>query len=268
MSLWTRVARPRPATVRSTYIYWHDVPSCWFVPQLAARPRARQHGPLRTDACEQEQTGLSRDEEGDGGMAAERGRPSLTERRRQETRVEIAETAAALFAEHGYEATTVEDIAEAAGVSLRTFYRYCSSKEDALTPLVTSGVGQLVDALAAQPADEPLIAAVERVFATPMSGRRLADQEPGRALVRLMGDVPALRSRWAAAVQEMRERLQPVLAARTGRPADSLEVRLLAGAVLDAFTAAVEQWAAGGDEPEDLLVLTRRALAFLRLDEL
>ncbi|MCX4631486.1 hypothetical protein [Streptomyces sp. NBC_01443] len=48
---------------------------------------------------------------------------------------------------------------------------------------------------------------------------------------------------------------------------DSLEVRLLAGAVLDAFTAAVEHWA-GQDEPEDLLVLTRRALAFQRLDEL
>ncbi|WP_406180084.1 hypothetical protein [Streptomyces sp. NBC_01006] len=55
-------------------------------------------------------------------------------------------------------------------------------------------------------------------------------------------------------------------AARTGRPADSLEVRLLAGSVLDAFTAAVD-WA-GQDEPEDLLVLTRRALTFLRLDEL
>ncbi|MFE6843774.1 hypothetical protein [Streptomyces sp. NPDC057686] len=57
------------------------------------------------------------------------------------------------------------------------------------------------------------------------------------------------------------------LATRTGRPADSLEVRLLAGAVLDAFTAAVGHWA-GQDEPEDLLVLTRRALAFQRVDEL
>ncbi|MFB7783558.1 TetR/AcrR family transcriptional regulator [Streptomyces vinaceus] len=200
-------------------------------------------------------------------MPAERGRPPLTERRRQATRVEIAETAAALFADRGYEATTVEDIAAAAGVSLRTFYRYCSSKEDALTPLVTSGVGQLVDALAAQPADEPLTAAVDRVFATPMSERRLAEAEPGRALVRLMGSVPALRSHWLAAVQELRDRLLPVLAARTGRPADSLEVRLLAGALLDAVTAAAEHWAAR-DEPEDLLALTHRAMAFLRLDQL
>lgn len=108
---------------------------------------------------------------------------------------------------------------------------------------------------------------MEAVFTTPVSERRLADADPGRALVRLMGGVPALRSRWLAAVQEMRERLLPVLAARTGRPADSLEVRLLAGAVLDAFTAAVEHWAAQ-DEPEDLFALTRRALPFLRLDEL
>ncbi|WP_158709961.1 hypothetical protein [Streptomyces katrae] len=56
-------------------------------------------------------------------------------------------------------------------------------------------------------------------------------------------------------------------AARTGRPADSLEVRLPTGAVRDAFTAAVEHRAAQ-DEPEDLLALTRRAPAFQRLDEL
>ncbi|MCR8578755.1 TetR/AcrR family transcriptional regulator [Streptomyces sp. Isolate_219] len=47
----------------------------------------------------------------------------MSERRRQETRLEIAEAAAALFSGQGYEATTVEGIALATGISLRAFYR-------------------------------------------------------------------------------------------------------------------------------------------------
>ncbi|MDX2939798.1 helix-turn-helix domain-containing protein, partial [Streptomyces ipomoeae] len=56
----------------------------------------------------------------------------LRERRRDATRREIAHCAAALFESQGFQATTVEEIAYAAGLSLRTFYRYCESKETAL----------------------------------------------------------------------------------------------------------------------------------------
>ncbi|WP_328687194.1 TetR family transcriptional regulator [Streptomyces caniferus] len=200
-------------------------------------------------------------------MTAARGRPSLTERRRQETRLEIAETAAALFAHRGYEATTVEDIATAAGISLRTFYRYCAAKEDALTPVVTSGVGVLVRELATRPAEEPLTRAVRAAFDASVSARRLADPEQVRRLVRIMGTVPALRMRWLAAGRDMQDQLVPVLAARKGVPEDSMEVRLLACALLDAFGVALEHWA-GQDEPGDLAELTLRAVRYLHLDAL
>ncbi|MFF0739524.1 TetR/AcrR family transcriptional regulator [Streptomyces sp. NPDC004111] len=199
-------------------------------------------------------------------MAAARGRPSLTEQRRLRTRLEIAEAAATLFADRGYDTTTVEDIASAAGLSLRTFYRYCPAKEDALTPLYTSGLDLLVDALAAHPAEEPLSAAVEASFASATAERRLEDVARTRRLVRVMGTAPALRTRWLATGQEMRERLAPALASRTGTPADSLEVSLLTTAVLDALTVTMEHWA-WQDEPAELLDLIRRALTFLRLDE-
>ncbi|MFJ9848193.1 TetR family transcriptional regulator [Streptomyces sp. NPDC101150] len=200
-------------------------------------------------------------------MTAARGRPTLTERRRQETRMEIAEAAAALFADQGYDATTVEDIALAAGISLRTFYRYCAAKEDALTPVLTSSVGQLVEQLATRPVDEPLTSAVRAAFGMSTSARRLADTERARRLIRVMGSVPAIRMRWMAAGRDMQDRLVPVLAARTGAPQDSLEVRLLACALIDAITVATEHWARQ-DDPEDVAELTRRALDYLRVDEL
>lgn len=200
-------------------------------------------------------------------MAAARGRPSLTEHRRLRTRLEIAEAAAALFADRGYDTTTVEDIASAAGISLRTFYRYCPAKEDALTPLFASSVGQLVDALAEHPVEEPLSAAIEASFGTATAERRLEDAARARRLVRVLGTVPVLKMRWLAVGREMQERLAPALAARTGASADSLEVRLLTTAVLDAFTITMEHWA-WQDEPEELVGLMRRALKFLRIDEL
>ncbi|MFI9051495.1 TetR/AcrR family transcriptional regulator [Streptomyces sp. NPDC053427] len=200
-------------------------------------------------------------------MTAARGRPTLTERRRQETRMEIAEAAASLFSDQGYDATTVEDIASAAGISLRTFYRYCAAKEDALTPVLTSSVGQLVEEIAARPVDEPLTSAVRTAFGTSTSTRRLADTERARRLIRVMGGVPAIRMRWMAAGRDMQDRLVPVLAARSGAPQDSLEVRLLASALIDAISVAMEHWARQ-DAPEDIAELTRRALDYLRIDEL
>lgn len=75
-------------------------------------------------------------------------RASLTERRKAETQLEIARTAAALFAERGT-AVTADDIARASGVALRTFYRYFRTKEEAVRPLLADGVRQWTDELAA-----------------------------------------------------------------------------------------------------------------------
>src|SRR6059058_2293292 len=66
------------------------------------------------------------------------GRPTLTERRKAQTRREIAETALVLFAREGYDGVSAEAIAEEAGVSLRTFYRYFTGKDAVLSPIVTT----------------------------------------------------------------------------------------------------------------------------------
>src|ERR1700756_3846365 len=78
-------------------------------------------------------------------------RPPLSERRRAHTRREIAESAVTLFARDGYDSVSVEDISEEAGISLRTFYRYFSAKDEVLSPIFTQATEDLLDHIARRP---------------------------------------------------------------------------------------------------------------------
>ncbi|WP_181784346.1 TetR family transcriptional regulator, partial [Pseudonocardia pini] len=77
------------------------------------------------------------------------GRPALTSAHH------LAEVAQALFVEHGFEATSVDDIAAAAGVSRRTFFRYFSTKSDVLWVESPTELGTFRRLLAEAPPDEP-----------------------------------------------------------------------------------------------------------------
>src|SRR2546421_10211616 len=92
------------------------------------------------------------------------GRPTLTERRKAQTRREIAETALALFARDGYDDVSAEAIAAEAGVSLRTFYRYFSTKDEVLSPIITEATQEFVAAIDARPARAGLATAVQRAY--------------------------------------------------------------------------------------------------------
>ncbi|WP_344444203.1 TetR family transcriptional regulator, partial [Kitasatospora nipponensis] len=155
-------------------------------------------------------------------------RPSLTDRRRAETQLEIATTAAALFAEHGAEATTAEDIARASGVALRTFYRYFRTKEEAVTPLLAAGGQRWVALTAAGPAGLPVPQVLERAAREALTP---ADAETGEGLrwTRALLNDPGLRRVWQAVHQDSEDALVEVLARRCGPAADPLEVRLAAG---------------------------------------
>ncbi|WP_406142183.1 TetR family transcriptional regulator [Streptomyces sp. NBC_01089] len=173
-------------------------------------------------------------------------RPSLTERRKAATQLEIARTAAALFAERGADSTTAEDIARASGIALRTFYRYFRTKEDAVAPLLSSGVKQWIADLRDSPGELPVPRALERAALRALTPTDEAETQAlhwTRGLIRAMDAHPGLRSVWLRVTHDAEEELTPVLAALAGDEVDPLEIRLASAAANTAMRVAVEVWA-------------------------
>src|SRR6478735_6141947 len=93
----------------------------------------------------------------------------LRAQRKEETRTAIRDAAFRLFAEQGYEATTIDDIASAADVSPRTFFRYFPTKDDVVFNDHPERLEDLREMLAARPDDEPILDSLRAVV------RSLAD---------------------------------------------------------------------------------------------
>ncbi|WP_369199993.1 TetR/AcrR family transcriptional regulator [Streptomyces sp. PU-14G] len=196
---------------------------------------------------------------------------SLTERRKAETRTDLARTAAALFVERGVRDTRAEDIAREAGVAPRTFYRYFPTKEEAVAPLFAAGARQWVDATRAAPAHLTLAQALvhgTREALTTDDAANAESLEWVRSLLRLAAANPALRSVWNDAYHASETDLAAALADRAGDPesAAALPVRLVAGTAATAVRVAVETWAAGdapADGPEGPAALAARCITSL-----
>lgn len=177
----------------------------------------------------------------------------LRERRRAATRSEIATAAAELFERNGYENTSVEQIATAAGVSMRTFYRYCSSKDEVLGLHLTSGPDELVAAIA-QHSGLPLLDAVIAGFVA-VSGSVSRRRE-----LRLILKTPALHAAWLTAGRKAQDDLVAVIVERMPN-APLLEAQARAAAIVGILTRVIEAWAA--DDSVALEPATQRALRVL-----
>lgn len=195
---------------------------------------------------------------------------TLTERRKRATQLDIARAAALLFAQHGADQVTVETIAAHSGVSLRTFYRYFRSKEDAIAPLLGVGADRWQAELAATDTITPasIEAAIERVLTPPArtAGPGQPPEELGwmRGILRAGADDAALLNVWYRVNRESEAKLAPILTERMD--ASAMEVRLVAAAATAAIRIAFEVWAdtdaadAGPGSPAELA-----RTAFLRL---
>lgn len=187
-------------------------------------------------------------------------RPALSERRKAQTRREIAETAIELFARDGYDRVSAEAIAIEAGVSLRTFYRYFPAKDAVLSPIVTDGTQELMEAIAARPPGESLATAVQRGYeqVTPEKG-----QAGVQMLIGLFTDVPALRARWLDDLRSIETALVPVIHRRARRPLDDQQAHLTAAAAVTGLRVALE-FSARTASPEPLAETVGHALVYLR----
>lgn len=172
------------------------------------------------------------------------GAPSLTERRKAATQLDIARAACELFAEHGPDGTTAEDIAHRAGVALRTFYRYFRNKQEAVAPLLAGGGDAWRALLAEEDPGTPLAEALERAVTRSLSDLQAIEEglEVTRGLLRAAASDEALRGVWYRVNQDSEERLVPVIARLAGEDAEPMAIRLLAAAATDAIRIALELW--------------------------
>lgn len=164
-------------------------------------------------------------------------RPGLRERKKAKTRAAIQRHALRLFREQGYEATTVNQIADAAEISPSTFFRYFPTKEDvvlydAIDPVAFA-------AFAAQPPGLNPIAALRRALREVLSAMPPEEIEEQRERGLLIFAVPELRSRMLVEVVKSGQVLAEIVGKRVGRGPDDIAVRTLVGAILGAVVAVL-----------------------------
>jgi AcrR family transcriptional regulator len=186
-------------------------------------------------------------------------RAGLRERKKAKTRSAIQHEALRLFREHGYDETTIDQIAEAAEVSPSTFFRYFGTKEEVV--LTDDYDPAIVEAFRDQPIDLSPIAAMRstlRAVFSEVGDDELVDM---RMRMELTLTVPALRAAMMNQFVQTIGEVTELVAERVGRPADDFSVRTLAGATLGVMIAAELQWA---EHPDlHLLALLDEALANL-----
>lgn len=187
----------------------------------------------------------------------------LRERKKARTRQAIRKTAYRLFAEQGYDATPVDQIAAESDVSPSTVFRYFPTKEDIV--LTDEYDETMADMLRARPADEAPLASLRAVMHAQL-GALLKDPEGQLEMVQreeLVRDVPAIRARAHESMSITGRMLGGIIAERTGRPSDDLEVRVFTAAVFGVIHETTMYWVDKGRR-EDLVPLLDRALALLR----
>jgi len=184
---------------------------------------------------------------------------SLRERKKARTKAVIQHEALALFRERGYEATTIEQIAEAAEVAVSTVFRYFPAKEDLV--LTDDYDPLLAAAFRAQPPGLAPVTAMRQSLRTVLSGLSQQELADMRARATLALAVPALRASLLDQLAQAIELIGDMVARHTGRSRDDYAVHTLAGAIYGVLISAEFYWVEHPDS--DLLPLLDQALAHL-----
>ena len=179
----------------------------------------------------------------------------------------IQEAALDLFDERGYDAVTIEQIAEAAEVSPSSVYRYFGTKEHLV--LHDELDVQLLDVVQRELALHPPVDAVRRAIADVMTQFFGRDEELARRKIRYWLAEPAVQRAAALMTEQFAAAIADALAEATGRPSGDLDTTVVATTLVWAMTAAVRHWHATGyaqpleDELQQALALLENGL---RLD--
>jgi AcrR family transcriptional regulator len=170
-------------------------------------------------------------------------RPGLRERKKAETRRALRVSAFELAVERGPDHVTVADIADAANVSVRTFFNYYPSKESAIVGIDSVLVEAARQRLLARPASESPFDALRQVL-TPDEGdvSDLADSQGTR--VRLVLAHPGLKDAQLAGLAELSRVLTQAVAQRVGLDPNDLYAAMVVGSMIAAFHLVISRWEA------------------------
>ena len=174
--------------------------------------------------------------------------PDWRQRKKAETRDRIRACALRLFLEQGYDATTVEQIAAAAGVSHMTFFRYFPAKEDVV--LSDSYDPMIARLLEQTPDGWPLLKRIRSALLEGLAQVYETDRDTLLAQNRLIAATPALRDRlWADQIATQQLFLR-ALGDGGGHDRPSLQVRVTVAACLAAASTAILAWVENDGTPE------------------
>jgi TetR/AcrR family transcriptional regulator, regulator of mycofactocin system len=178
-------------------------------------------------------------------------------RRRATSRAELEQVAFALFAARGFDATTVDEIAAAAGIGRRTFFRYFPSKNDIPWGAFEDELERMRVRLKACPPEVPLADAIRVAL---IDFNRVAPEQVPlhRRRMELILRVPTLLAHSTLRFTAWREVVAEFVAERTGRRQDDLAPQAVAHAVLGVAVAAYEHWL--DDQGSDLPALLDDAM--------
>jgi AcrR family transcriptional regulator len=185
---------------------------------------------------------------------------TLQERKQQFVRDAIWDAAIDLFDRKGFDETTVEEIAQAAGTSRRSFFRYFESKSDLLAQAVVSYGTSLTDAIESCPAEYSL----GDVFRSTVLrvARDSAAQPRTRKVMEIAERYPAAREAQIARVAEVQDRVAKAFARRCRKNQEGeLEAQVLAGLTLSMLSATYFSWFRRGTH--DIAITAEQVFATL-----
>lgn len=190
--------------------------------------------------------------------------PGRRERKKLATRSALEEAALRLFASRGFEATTIEDITEAADVSLRTFFRYFASKEDVLLAEHAEDLVRMREMLAVASDDLAPMALIAEVLRG-LAGAAEDRHDALLARIRVIDSAPSLHARQLENYAGFERAIAEAVARRKGtNPTRDLDAVLCGVVGMAAIRSAITVWVAG-DGKEDLTALLESALSRVQL---
>ena len=158
-------------------------------------------------------------------------------------RARVEQAALELFTRRGFDEVTSDEVADAAGISRRTFFRYFPTKADAVWGDFAAHVTRLARLLEDSPADRPVLASICAAYAE-VNEYPPAEQDLLRKRLRLIFTEPALQAHSQLRYAEIDRVVAEHVARRTGGSAADLLPRLVAVSTRAAATTAFEVWLA------------------------